>query len=357
MVSYRFDRRELILFLVGLFLVAFSSFPYRASAASATLSITPSVSNVASGATFNVNVTVTSVINLTCWEFKLYYLRGIVNCTGASEGPFLKLGGGTYFKIQELSNNFNATHGRIWVYDTILGSGRVAGSGNLVKIMFKAIGGGTTSLTLIDTNLGDEKIPSKPISHTVVNGTAVVSGVPLIHDVAITAITLGKTVVGQGYTMKINVTAQNQGDIAETFTVTLRAKNSSAWTIGTQSLTSMLAKTSATLTFTWNTTYFSFGTYNISAEASTVPGETDTSDNTLTVGTVGVSLKGDVIGAAGIPGIPDRKVDLRDVFAIGKAFGASIGDPKYNPNLDINDDGKIDLKDYFTTCKNFGKSW
>ena len=53
----------------------------------------------------------------------------------------------------------------------------------------------------------------------------------------------------------------------------------------------------------------------------------------------------------------DRKVDLKDVFAVGKAYGSVVGDPRYSPNLDINDDGKIDLKDYYTTCKNYGKSW
>jgi hypothetical protein len=62
-----------------------------------------------------------------------------------------------------------------------------------------------------------------------------------------------------------------------------------------------------------------------------------------------VSIPGDVNG--------DRKDDLKDVFAVGKAYGSVIGDPRYNPNLDINDDGKIDLKDYFTTCKNYGKEW
>lgn len=62
-------------------------------------------------------------------------------------------------------------------------------------------------------------------------------------------------------------------------------------------------------------------------------------------------------GPAGPPGVRDGKVDLRDVYAVGRAFGAVIGDPRYNANLDINGGGKIDLKDYYTTCKNYGKSW
>jgi hypothetical protein len=67
-----------------------------------------------------------------------------------------------------------------------------------------------------------------------------------------------------------------------------------------------------------------------------------------------MTISGDING--------DRKVDLQDVFAVGKAFGTTQQGPNppgrvYVPNCDINDDGKIDLKDYYTACKNFGKSW
>jgi hypothetical protein len=52
---------------------------------------------------------------------------------------------------------------------------------------------------------------------------------------------------------------------------------------------------------------------------------------------------------------PDCKVDLKDVFAAGKAFGSVPGDAKWNTNADLNHDYKIDLKDYFAICKKFGK--
>jgi len=52
---------------------------------------------------------------------------------------------------------------------------------------------------------------------------------------------------------------------------------------------------------------------------------------------------------------PDCKVDLKDVFAAGKAFGSVPGDAKWNTVADINGDYKIDLKDYFVICKKFGK--
>jgi len=52
---------------------------------------------------------------------------------------------------------------------------------------------------------------------------------------------------------------------------------------------------------------------------------------------------------------PDCKVDLKDVFAAGKAFGKVPGDPAWNTVADINHDYKVDLKDYFSIAKRFGK--
>jgi peptide/nickel transport system substrate-binding protein len=53
---------------------------------------------------------------------------------------------------------------------------------------------------------------------------------------------------------------------------------------------------------------------------------------------------------------PDIKVDLKDVFTAGKAFGSVPGDAKWNKGIaDINHDYKTDLKDYFAIAKKFGK--
>jgi hypothetical protein len=118
--------------------------------------------------------------------------------------------------------------------------------------------------------------------------------------------------------------------------------------IATQTLT-LTGGASTIITFTWNTAGFAKGNYTISAYVTPVQGETDIADNTLSDGWIFVSIPGDING--------DRKVELKDVYAVGKAYGSSIGNPRYEPNLDINDDGKIELKDYYITCKNYGKSW
>jgi len=66
--------------------------------------------------------------------------------------------------------------------------------------------------------------------------------------------------------------------------------------IGTQTTNNLPNGTSTTLTFAWNTTGLAYGNYTISAAADTVPGETDTADNTLTNGDVMVTIPGDVNG-------------------------------------------------------------
>jgi parallel beta-helix repeat protein len=61
------------------------------------------------------------------------------------------------------------------------------------------------------------------------------------------------------------------------------------------------------------------------------------------------------------------KVDLKDVFAVGRAFGSVLMNGTFwhephrsccphSANADLNGDGKVDLKDYYRTCKQFGKA-
>ena len=111
---------------------------------------------------------------------------------------------------------------------------------------------------------------------------------------------------------------------------------------------------SANLTFDWNTTGFAEGNYTITAYAEPVPGETNTADNNFTGGWVFVSMVGDLTGPT--PGVPDGKVDIRDISLVAKAFGSVPGTPAWNPNCDINNDGRIDIRDISIVAKHFGES-
>ena len=89
---------------------------------------------------------------------------------------------------ENITNNLNYTHGQLRAFSTPLGNTVVTGSGTLLTVTFKAVGGGNIPIHIADIELGDEKIPPQPILYTAVDGTVqVVFGVG--HDVAITNVT------------------------------------------------------------------------------------------------------------------------------------------------------------------------
>jgi len=104
------------------------------------------------------------------------------------------------------------------------------------------------------------------------------------HDVAVISVTPDPAWVEVGELLNITVEVENQGAESETFNVTAYHDTTA---IETQKVTNLASGTNTTLTFNWNTTDLFYnlvwhpGTYTVNATASTVPGETDTEDNTL----------------------------------------------------------------------------
>jgi predicted lipoprotein with Yx(FWY)xxD motif len=94
-------------------------------------------------------------------------------------------------------------------------------------------------------------------------------------DVAVTSVNVSPITVLPGNPVHVNATVQNLGGSAETFNVTTYANSH---IIGVQKV-ALNSGSSQTLFFTWNTTGYSQGDYNVSAVASTVPGETNTTNN------------------------------------------------------------------------------
>jgi len=102
------------------------------------------------------------------------------------------------------------------------------------------------------------------------------------------------------------------------------------------------------ISFSWNTSSTTIGTYTLSAETSVVAGETNTDDNTYIDGTVHVKILGDVNG--------DGNVDASDLFDLSKAYGSKLGDPNWNPDCDFNRNNKVDASDLIDLSKNYGES-
>ncbi len=168
------------------------------------------------------------------------------------------------------------------------------------------------------------------------------------HDIAIASLSLSKAIVGQGYTVKINVNVTNQGEAAEAFNVTAYVNTTA---IEEQTVTGLAPSENLTLSFTWDTTSFAKGNYTISANATIVLGETDTADNTLVNGVVMVTIPGDVNG--------DTVVDILDAGEISAHWypGPPVGPLGYDANTDINHDGEVDIFDAAIVSANWQKSW
>jgi PKD repeat protein len=168
----------------------------------------------------------------------------------------------------------------------------------------------------------------------------------LTRDVSIVSITLSTNLTYVGQIISINVTAANEGELAESFNVTVYYSNT---TIAVQTIHNLLPGTNTTLTFFWNTTGISTGiSYAIKAEAATVPFEYDVVDNSRTDGTVRLKLIGDVNG--------DGIVSMLDLYILAQNFGHCQGDPSWNSNSDLNFDGIVDMIDLYLVAADFGKT-
>ncbi len=108
---------------------------------------------------------------------------------------------------------------------------------------------------------------------------------PIIHDIAITDVTASPTNVSAGQPVSITVEAENEGTVTETFDVSLYYDTE---LIETRTGISLNAGDTTPLNFTWDTTSISEGTYTVKAEASTVAGEQNITDNTYIDGQVAV---------------------------------------------------------------------
>jgi parallel beta-helix repeat protein len=149
------------------------------------------------------------------------------------------------------------------------------------------------------------------------------------HDIGIVNI-ITKTVVGQGFTLLIDLKILNYGIYDETFTVTVYANTI---TIATQTVT-LITRNSKTIAFNWDTSGFAKGNYTIKAYAWPVGGENDLADNTLADGSVVVTIPGDIDGSF--------SVDGGDLGLLGLAWYTKPGDSNWNPNADIDGGGLVD---------------
>jgi len=153
------------------------------------------------------------------------------------------------------------------------------------------------------------------------------------------------TVVGLGYSARVNVTIANLGDYTENLKVTLSVNLTFISNVNISLATGMFE----TLTFAWKTTDFAYGNYTISAYAWPVPAETYTKNNDCGGGCITVTIPGDVDG--------NFKVNLADLAAFARAYASKPSDSNWNPNSDIDSNGIVGLSDLVLLALHYGQHY
>ena len=264
--AYPFFSLRISLLIVLILSIMSTSMYSAQSILTTTVSVFPLTVTGSTGQDFSINVTISNVLDLYGWEFKLSWNATLLDVVNVVQGPFLNSGGDTYFTYKP-----NATAGYLIADCTLLGMVRgVSGNGILATITFYVKNNGECPLNLYDVillNSFEQSIPCQ-----------IVDGYGYFiqpHDIAVTNASALPLTVLPGNVVDINATVQNQGSSTEVYNVTAYADSE---IIGVQSIF-LGSGSSVTITFIWNTTGFGKGDYTVSASASVVPGEVDTADN------------------------------------------------------------------------------
>lgn len=284
----------------------------------------PSIENptIMPNDTITIQIGITEVTNMKVCEFNLTFSPSILQIIRVTK---LKIQG----QYPRLTMDISDSAGYAWVNMSYNPAVTIATNTSLVEIEFFVKGFGSTPLHFEDSTLRDSP---DDIPHGTQDGFVRI----FTRNVAVIDIyvTYSETYVGR--VIPINVTVLNEGDIPETFTVSLYYDTT---LVDTEPVIDLPPKENTTLTFDWDTggVPASLTPYTIKAESSALPNEANLTDNTLVDGTVKLKILGDVNG--------DGIVDINDLTAWDAAYLTHFGDLHWNEQADINYDGVVDKAD------------
>ena len=350
---------------------------YRALAATTKLRINPSQiadETLTPGHNFTVIMEVAEVADLFAYEFKVYFNNSVLNCTKAARpvGHFLEPQvdpGNQFVPKWEIKNDFNSTHGRVWLGFTLLAPETArTGSGILVEVTFRVQGLGKTPLSIKDSKLADS------------------AGITITHDAESSSFSnlappppppLAKIYVdpkelineslgpGQNFTISINI-----ANATAVYSFTFRLGFATAIIEATEILEGEFLKSAGPTTVLASKINNTAGFVEFSATLNSPPSASG--DGTLATisfhvvnnGTSALSLSGTSLKDADSNALThttanglfsnsvligdlngDGKVDIYDVATVAIAFGATPENQRWNPAADLNGDGIIDVFD------------
>lgn len=285
--------------------------------------------------TFYIYISIYNVTNMVLCEFNLSYAPGIFVVNQINK---IKVQGqypSSYTSADDLK-------GCIYVKLTY-GQPITLPEENarLLEIQFTAINYGSTVLDLHNVSLED--VDGNSIPCEVEDGFVWI----LKHDIAIIDCVTSTDETYVGNLINISVTAKNEGDIAENFTITIYVDNQPVVTLP---IINLGPNETVTKTVVWNTSSSmpNLTPYKIRVEAEPVPYEINVINNVFIDGDVKLKIVGDVNG--------DGTVDVTDLQLWDSAFSSKPGDSNWNPQADINSDGVVDKEDGILIIQNYKSS-
>jgi hypothetical protein len=315
------------------------------SAGEALLSFSPAQSSGTFPQSITVNVTLTNVVNLNAWEIEINFNPAVLAYAKTTIPSDNLLGPSSGWLNPNVIVQYNNTVGYVRGFLGLDGTAVVSGSGTLWQITFNVLQPGISAVTFADvgvryggTELFDANV--NPIPFNALNGDAQVGASGFQYH-TFTCIKDGVTYNAGLFTNSTvsGFSYNGTADVATFFFI------GAVGTVGSCTCSIPIAMMNGTLVILVNgsATYFSRsedslnGYLIFSYEQGTVRVDVLT------------TVPGDLNG--------DRKVDMRDLAIVAKAFGSSPGNSRWNPIADVFGDGKVDMTDVAFVAKNFGRTF
>ena len=231
------------------------------------------------------------------WNVRLTFRPAILECIEVRNGDLVNVSKDPSAQFNSAINNATGevSAGAYFYYLPPNAPPTTEGPGTLVSFVFRVAGKGRSNITLVDQDtyvqVFDQSVSSVPydvINDYLPNLNHIFSGyfsntITQLIDIAVTSVSSSPTSVIIGETVDITVVTENQGETDETFDVKVYYDYTPAFpgqnVIGTKTVQSLTAGTDTTLVFFWNTTYVKEGNYIITAIASGMQGDVDTSND------------------------------------------------------------------------------
>jgi hypothetical protein len=321
------------------------------SAGNAVLSFSPAQNTVTFPQSLTVNVTLSNVTNLNAWQIRAVFNPGVLVYSSLNVpiddlfGP----SGNWLGPPQVVSNNVS---GYVIVYLALDGGVVVNGSGTLCQLIFNTTQPGISELTF-----GNIGVPGPNGGTTLFDASgnqisfSNLDGNVQVGESGFQSYTFPTVKKGIAYnvTLFTNSTVSNFNYNGTTDTLTFFLTGPDG-TVGSCTASIPRAMMNATLAVLLNgsATYFPPSQDSLNNYPGFSYGQSTVSVSILT------TILGDLNG--------DRKIDMKDLAIVAKAFGTVPGVPRWNPAADITGpngvpDGKVDMYDIAFVAKHFGQTY